>query len=665
MPNKDPYSHPFFSPPPDVEQPSAPLGAGRPDDSGKQSFFAPPSTSTEKAASAVEGAVTDYLRPTTTIKKHPAEYYKNIPAEEVFKLAQKSAPESAKGVVRKAIEGLGDLPQAAMGLGSLAESGLYNIPYVGESLASSKEELAQKRQPLRQLPGALYEAGSEALKSAKEAYGSPEARKKTLSEDPFKVPADIASTLMLTGTGLRGAGKLVPGKIGETVGGLGAGLQKTGEWTNPITAPIKGAEFVAGSVAPELINHFLHGTSGLSKESLDEFMKAGLKGDPTVSRVMKGEITPEMTIQSVSDAIANKKLQRESNYLSGMNQAQQNTILNAPIPYTNIDKAVADAYSAYTSGPLQFAKNKDALDAIQKAENLVGQWKAASQQHPYYSTAKGIDDLKQAIDGIMDEHPSNAAKKALGSIRNSAKDSIASLDKGYAETLDHYSSESTAINRLAQGLQRGDPNINIGGNIRNLIRSSKDQYRRGLIEDLLEHDPTLLSQIAAHELHGAPPFDIKKALGTAAVAGLASTAAPNFPLLAYATGLGAAAIPFTSQPAAAYTAKKLGQIGRIAAPVSRALPTLAAGSYLFGGNQPEPEFVGEGVLNKSNFFAPPGQAYGGRAPRASGGRIGMTAERLLSMLEGAKKSVQKDTESLLQEPDEKIAKALTIAKEGI
>lgn len=54
-----------------------------------------------------------------------------------------------------------------------------------------------------------------------------------------------------------------------------------------------------------------------------------------------------------------------------------------------------------------------------------------------------------------------------------------------------------------------------------------------------------------------------------------------------------------------------------------------------------------------------------RPVRASGGRIGMTAERLLSMLEGAKKSVQQDTEALLQEPDEKIAKALTIAKEGI
>jgi hypothetical protein len=54
-----------------------------------------------------------------------------------------------------------------------------------------------------------------------------------------------------------------------------------------------------------------------------------------------------------------------------------------------------------------------------------------------------------------------------------------------------------------------------------------------------------------------------------------------------------------------------------------------------------------------------------RPVRATGGRIGMTAERLLSMLEGAKRSVQKDTEALLQEPDEKIAKALTIAKEGI
>lgn len=375
-----------------------------------------------------------------------------------------------------------------------------------------------------------------------------------------------------------------------------------------------------------------------------------------------------MTVQSVADALSKKRNQREINYLSGMNQAQQNTILNTPIPYTSIDKAVNDAYAAYTSGPMQFAKNKDALDAIKKAEGLVTQWKNAAQQHPYYSTAKGIDDLKQAIDGIMHEHESGAAKKALGSIRNSAKESIASLDKGYAETLDRYSSESTAIDRLAHGLQRGDPNINIGGNIRNLIRSSKDAFRKDLIEDLLEHDPTILAQIAAHELHGAPPVSWKRTLAAMGVAGLAGTAMPSLPLFgAYASGLGAAALPFTSPSVAAATSKKLGQLGRITAPVSRALPVFAAGSYLSDGDKSEPIPVREGVLDKANFFAAPGEYRGGAISRATGGRIsrGMTAQMLVAAVERARQTDQKKTESILNAPDEHVVRALKVANEGI
>lgn len=57
----------------------------------------------------------------------------------------------------------------------------------------------------------------------------------------------------------------------------------------------------------------------------------------------------------------------------------------------------------------------------------------------------------------------------------------------------------------------------------------------------------------------------------------------------------------------------------------------------------------------------------GRRERASGGRIpgSMTAEKLLAALKSAHKSVQNETKSLLDEPDEVIAKALTVANKHI
>jgi hypothetical protein len=57
----------------------------------------------------------------------------------------------------------------------------------------------------------------------------------------------------------------------------------------------------------------------------------------------------------------------------------------------------------------------------------------------------------------------------------------------------------------------------------------------------------------------------------------------------------------------------------------------------------------------------------GRRERASGGRIpgSMTAEKLLLALKAAHKNVQNETKSLLEEPDEVIAKALTVANKHI
>jgi hypothetical protein len=61
------------------------------------------------------------------------------------------------------------------------------------------------------------------------------------------------------------------------------------------------------------------------------------------------------------------------------------------------------------------------------------------------------------------------------------------------------------------------------------------------------------------------------------------------------------------------------------------------------------------------------QNRGGRISRASGGRLngGLTADQLMVAAERAKKQHGKGTESLLDEPDEHITRALEIAKRHI
>jgi hypothetical protein len=54
-----------------------------------------------------------------------------------------------------------------------------------------------------------------------------------------------------------------------------------------------------------------------------------------------------------------------------------------------------------------------------------------------------------------------------------------------------------------------------------------------------------------------------------------------------------------------------------------------------------------------------------RTQRASGGRVGMTAQKLLAQLMRAHKISQEETKPLLEQPDEAVAKALAVANENI
>ncbi len=69
-------------------------------------------------------------------------------------------------------------------------------------------------------------------------------------------------------------------------------------------------------------------------------------------------------------------------------------------------------------------------------------------------------------------------------------------------------------------------------------------------------------------------------------------------------------------------------------------------------------------VRESGQGAPPIPDFGGRATRATGGRV-MTAERMMSMAKRAKKEIENQTKALLDEPDEHIVKALKVANEHI
>ena len=560
----------------------------------------------------------------------PAEQYRTMGAGEVARRAVQAFPESAFKTGKSMVEAFypENIPQTAVNLGQLA----YGAASKGLG-ALGFEEAPQKR--------AQDEAVIDAvIKQYKERYGSAEGLKKAIAEDPVGVLGDIGS--IATGIGA------APG----LVGGLGRTISKA--TTAPFTAPVATAGKIAG-VVPQTIMGGLHTASGLSPETLQAARQSGHTRNPAFWEAAYGSVKPEQVVSNVRKTIDDVVKERSENYLSGMADINAR---NDILPFNAVENALLDARRRAFSGPAGIEMDPNAASAILEATKKVNEFKRAAAENPYYQTMEGFDDLKRSLDRIGDKYVDPNSKEIIGNARNAAKATIAQRDPRYAEVMDEYARASQDIREFEKELVARSRGQTTGRDMRALLRAQKDPYKKELLDELETRNPDIGAHIAGMEVSQAHTPRMAQMVTTAVGAGLHPGAL--------------AALPFTVPSYAAKTAYGLGRVERPFMLPGQMFEKLAPTSL----REPMPSkaelslpaftaarYDLQKPIEGSVSFMP--QEEIDRAPRATGGRIGMTAERLLSMLEGAKRSVQKDTESLLQEPDEKIAKALTIAKEGI
>ena len=291
----------------------------------------------------------------------------------------------------------------------------------------------EKRQKAEQLANALGEEYSK-------KYGSYEGFKRAVAEDPASILAD-ASTLLTGGGAALKAGNLA--KTADVV-------NQAANLTNPLYLAgktVQGAAYIPS----QFTKGTLGVTTGVGKAPIEEAIKAGeanvLKGTTTFAENLRN---PQSTdaLDIAKQAVNNLKQNKSQQYRSGMvDLSQDKTILDlAPI-----DEAIANAKKDFAEykGVTHNAEIAKVLDSVQAK---VSNWKRLDPAE--FHTPEGLDKLKQSIGQDLQKIPFNEtdARKAVGQIYNSTKDTINSQAPAYAKIMKDYSEASDLINEIESGL---------------------------------------------------------------------------------------------------------------------------------------------------------------------------------------------------------------------
>ena len=465
----------------------------------------------------------------------------------------------------------------------------------------------------------------------KERYGSVEAAKRTFAEDPVGFLADVSTPL--TGGGSLAA--RVPGVLGK----VGEATAAVGRAVDPLTAALKVPQ-VATKAITSATNVPLSLQSGVSYKSLQQAVDSGANASPVFWEHLSGSVPASSVVDRVNSAIGQVAKQRSDDYIREMTAATGRN--PQQLSYGLVDKAMTDAQNIAMPRGLVFDPDASKVVVFNKVKNLVDDWKANPNNG---HTMADFDQLKKDLRafGYDKTLPGSEARKMVEDLANSAKATIP--DKKYVDIMEQYQTATRELNDLNKDLvnRKGSTTSQIS----KILKNQDKQSKGALIKRLEELDPDLPAAIAGVELNPLIPSGLRGQLAGMLASGslfggIASMVAHPAPLAGVAL----------SSPRVAGTLNY--GAGRISNAPARAYESL----------RPAVEAARQSG-RAEDVLGPQPQARGGRAHRASGGRLTgvITAPMLVAAAERAKKGHGKATEPLLNQPDEAITRALAIANQ--
>lgn len=408
--------------------------------------------------------------------------------------ALSNVPESAARTAQALIYPIMHPVDSVVALGNMANGAMWKVA----GAAGIEQDPQDKARNEAQLDavGAFF----------KSRYGSLDALKKTLAEDPVGVAADLATVL----SGGGAAAARAPGVVGRA----GQAVAKAGRAIDPLAGAgrlAKGAGKTVAAVSGM--------ASGVGSAPVEAAFNAGRTGSKAFTENMRGQAPITDTLDMAQSAMSKIRDERRAAYENGM--------LSVDVSFKKLDfKPISKAIE--TSGEKVYfkgvAKSAEAAETLKQITDKFEEFAAIDDS--LKQTPKGVDALKQMIGEIrMGTKQGTLSRKVADHVYNAIKNQIVKQVPDYADTMRGYAQASDQLDDLGKTFSLGE-NAAKDTAIRKLTSVMRNNVntnygrRTQLMDVLAAKEPDLPYAIAGQAMSSLTPRGLGGQL-TASSAGLA------------------------------------------------------------------------------------------------------------------------------------------------
>lgn len=310
-----------------------------------------------------------------------------------------------------------------------------------KALYSLAAGLVQKLVPGEQ----ANEAAANAVgKFLAERYGSVEAVKETLAEDPVGFLGDLSIVL----SGGATAAARVPGVAAQAVT---RGARAAARAVDPLALAGKGIGTAVDLAKPAAAAGLglLTGTGSDAVRLAAESGRAGGEAERGFTRNLRGQESMTDVLDAAKAAVGKMRQQRGAEYRSGMvDVAADKTVLD----FAPINKAMGDIaeVASYKGQSIR----RSTLKTYNELEKLIDEWHLLDPKE--FHTPEGLDALKKAVGDMRDSLEYGSPSRLMASeVYGAVRQQIVDQAPTYATVMRDYERASDLISEVERSLSLG------------------------------------------------------------------------------------------------------------------------------------------------------------------------------------------------------------------